>query len=306
MGKFREKIYRFRMRYSDKIFDALNLIIMCALLIIFIWPLWFVFISSFSDPNEVFSGNVIVWPKGFTLDAYVNTMQYKLLWTGYANTIFYTTVGTLINIIVTICAAYPLSRKEYAPRKIVLYLLVFTMYFSGGLIPKYLVVRSLGMVNTRWAMLIPGACSVYNMLVTRTYFKNSIPESLFEAATIDGANSFHQLVKIVLPLSKPIVAVIGLYYAVGHWNDYYTALIYLRDVDLLPLQSALRDILLASKILEDNLGGVINDASADAKVQLAQSMRYSSIIISTVPVLAIYPFVQKFFVKGVMVGSVKE
>lgn len=306
MQKVREKVYRFRVKYSDKIFDAMNLIIMCLLLVIFIWPLWFVLIASISDPNQVFVGNVILWPKGLDIKAYVNVMEYKLLWTGYANTIFYTVVGTTINIIMTICAAYPLSRKEFAPRKVILYMLIFTMYFGGGLIPTYMVVRGLHMVNTRWAMLIPGAMSVYNMLVTRTFFKNSIPESLFEAARIDGANAFQQLVKIALPLSKPIIAVIGLYYAVGHWNDYYKALIYLQDADLLPLQSAMRDILMASKIMSDGLDGVITDRGMADRIQLVQSMRYSSIVIATAPVLAVYPFIQKFFVKGVMIGSVKE
>ena len=306
MQELRKKVYRFRMKYSDRIFDACNLIIMCLLLVIFVWPLWFVLIASFSDPNAVYSGKVLLFPKGFNLNAYINTMKYELLWSGYANTIFYTVAGTLINLFMTVCAAYPLSRKEFPPRRVLLYFLLFTMYFGGGLIPTYLVVKNLHMVNTRWAMLIPGACSVYNVLITRSYFKNSIPESLFEAARIDGANSYQQLVRIVLPLSKPILAVIGLYYGVGHWNAYYNALIYLQDVELLPLQSALRDILLASKIMSDGLGGVITDRGMAERMQLIQSMRYSSIIIGTIPVLVVYPFVQKFFVKGVMIGSIKE
>lgn len=306
MQELRKKVYRFRMKYSDRIFDTCNLIIMCFLLVIFTWPLWFVLIASFSDPNAVYSGKVLLLPKGFNVNAYVNTMKYKLLWTGYGNTLLYTVLGTLINLFMTVCAAYPLSRKEFPLRKVLLYFLLFTMYFGGGLIPTYLVVKNLHMVNTRWAMLIPGACSVYNVLITRSYFKNSIPESLFEAARIDGANSYQQLMRIVLPLSKPILAVIGLYYGVGHWNAYYNALIYLQDVELLPLQSALRDILLASKIMSDGLAGVLTDQGAAERMQLIQTMRYSSIIIGTLPVLLVYPFVQKFFVKGVMIGSIKE
>ena len=181
---------------------------------------------------------------------------------------------------------------------------MLTMYFGGGLIPTYLVVSKLGIIDTIWAMIIPGACSIYNVIITRTYFINSIPESLKEAADLDGANSLQILLKIVLPLSKPIIAVVGLYYAVGHWNDYFTALIYINDTDLLPLQSFLRDLLLTNKLTADNLAGM-DAATAEAKLHLAQTLKYSGIIVSSVPVLCIYPFIQKYFVKGVMIGSVK-
>lgn len=181
---------------------------------------------------------------------------------------------------------------------------MLTMYFGGGLIPTYLVVSKLGIIDTIWAMIIPGACSIYNVIITRTYFINSIPESLKEAADLDGANSLQILLKIVLPLSKPIIAVVGLYYAVGHWNDYFTALIYINDTDLLPLQSFLRDLLLTNKLTADNLAGM-DAATAEAKLHLAQTLKYSAIIVSSVPVLCIYPFIQKYFVKGVMIGSVK-
>lgn len=305
MQKLRERLYRYRIRYSDRIFDAFNIIFMCMLALIFIWPLWFVVIAAVSDPIQVNIGNVLLWPKGFTVDSFIETLKYDLIWSGYGNTIFYTVVGTCLNIIMTVCAAYPLSRSDFMARKFVFYLLLITMYFGGGLIPTYMVVRNLGLVNTRWAMIIPGACSVYNVIITRTYFRTSIPESLFEAATLDGANSFQYLMKIVLPLSKPILAVIALYYAVGHWNDYYTALIYLRNNDLLPLQSVLRDLLLSNKILGEQ-GGFNMSEEVERRRLLALTMRYSTIIISTLPVLVIYPFVQKYFVKGVMIGSVKE
>ena len=294
----------YRKSYSDKIFDIVNLLVMIILLFIFVWPLWFVVIASFSDPNQVWMGKVVLWPKGFTLISYEELLQYKRIWTGYANTIFYTVVGTLVNLAMTVCGAYPLSRKDFMPRHVVMILLMITMYFSGGLIPTYLVVSKLGLVNTRWAMIIPGAMSVYNMIVTRTYFMNSIPSSLQEAATLDGASSFQYLLRVVLPLSKPILAVIGLYYAVGHWNDFYSALIYIYDDSMLPLQSFLRDILMSTKLTLNNMSGV-DMATAAAKAQLAQTLKYSVIIVSTVPVLCIYPFIQKYFVKGVMIGSVK-
>lgn len=293
-----------RKSYSDKIFDIVNLLVMVVLLIVFVWPLWFVVIASFSDPNQVWLGKVLLWPKGFTLISYEELLKYERIWTGYANTIFYTVVGTLVNLVMTVCGAYPLSRKDFMPRHFVMVLLMITMYFSGGLIPTYLVVSKLGLINTRWAMIIPGAMSVYNMIVTRTYFMNSIPSSLQEAATLDGASSFQYLVRIVLPLSKPILAVIGLYYAVGHWNDFYSALIYIYDDSLLPLQSFLRDILMSTKLTLNNMSGM-DMATVAAKAQIAQTLKYSVIIVSTVPVLCIYPFIQKYFVKGVMIGSVK-
>lgn len=296
----------FKKSYNDKIFDIVNLFIMCALLVIFIWPLWFVVIASFSEPNEVWMGNVILWPKGFTLVAYEALKDYGDIWLGYRNTLFYTIVGTLINMVMTVFAAYPLSRKDFMPRNVLMVFFMITMYFSGGLIPTYLVVNKLHLTNTVWAMIIPGAISFYNVIVTRTYFINSIPPSLQEAAELDGANTFQLMIKVILPLSKPILAVIGLYYAVGHWNDFYTALIYVNDRALLPLQSFLRDLLMSSKlsISGTNASGM-DAATLEAKRQLAQTLKYSVIIVSTVPVLCVYPFIQKYFVKGVMIGSVK-
>lgn len=300
----RDKTMYVKRSYSDKIFDSVNVAVMIFLLIIFVWPLWFVVIASVSNPNEVWNGNVLLVPKDFTLMAYEELMKYKMIWTGYRNTIFYTVVGTFVNLVMTICAAYPLSRKDFMPRNFFMFLFMLTMYFGGGLIPTYLVVSGLGLVDTRWAMIIPGAVSIYNIIITRTYFMNSIPASLQEAATLDGANSFQYLMRVVLPLSKPIIAVVGLYYAVGHWNDFYTALIYLYKEDLMPLQSFLRDMLMSTKLTLNNLSGM-DTATVELKTHLAQTLKYSVIIVSTVPVLCIYPFIQKYFVKGVMVGSVK-
>lgn len=291
--------------YTDKIFDIINVIVMIILLVIFVWPLWFIVIASVSNPNEVWNGNVLLWPKGFTMAAYEAVIEYKSIWIGYRNTIFYTVVGTMINLIMTVCAAYPLSRKDFMPRNFFMFMFMLTMYFGGGLIPTYLIVNKLGMINTVWAMMIPGACSIYNVIITRTYFINSIPGSLKDAAELDGANSFQYLVKVVLPLSKPIIAVIALYYAVGHWNDYFTALIYINKTGLMPLQSFLRDLLMSNKLTMGNSMGGLDAATAEAKMQLSQTLKYSAIIVSTVPVLCIYPFIQKYFVKGVMIGSVK-
>ena len=291
--------------YADKIFDIINVIVMIILLVIFVWPLWFIVIASVSNPNEVWNGNVLLWPKGFTMAAYEAVVQYKSIWIGYRNTIFYTVVGTLINLVMTVCGAYPLSRKDFMPRNFFMFLFMLTMYFGGGLIPTYLVVNKLGMINTVWAMMIPGACSIYNVIITRTYFVNSIPGSLKDAAELDGANSFQYLIKVVLPLSKPIIAVIALYYAVGHWNDYFTALIYINKTDLMPLQSFLRDLLMSNKMTMGNTMSAMDASAAEAKMQLSQTLKYSAIIVSTVPVLCIYPFIQKYFVKGVMIGSVK-
>ena len=290
--------------YSDKIFDIVNLLVMVILLVIFVWPLWFVVIASFSNPNQVWMGEVVLWPKGFTLISYETLLEYERIWVGYRNTLFYTVVGTLVNLVMTVCGAYPLSRKDFMPRHFFMFLFMLTMYFGGGLIPTYLVVSGLGLVDTRWAMIIPGAVSIYNIIITRTYFMNSIPPSLQDAAELDGANSFQYLMRVVLPLSKPIIAVVGLYYAVGHWNDFYTALIYLYKEDLMPLQSFLRDMLMSTKLTLNNLSGM-DTATVELKTHLAQTLKYSVIIVSTVPVLCIYPFIQKYFVKGVMVGSVK-
>lgn len=295
----------FKCSYEDKIFDVVNVVVMLILLVIFAWPLWFVLIASVSDPNAVWNGKVLLWPVEFSLKAYKEAFKFTSLWVGYKNTIIYTGLGTFINVIMTICAAYPLSRKEFLVRKPVMYILLITMYFNGGLIPTYLVVKNLKLINTMWAMIIPGACSVYNVLVMKTYFMSSIPNSLWEAAELDGANSYQYLVKIMLPLSKPIIAVISLYYAVGHWNDYYTALVYLFDMEKMPLQSVLRDLLMTMQ-LQSAQGVVLNSAQMQEKQELAQLLKYATIILSSVPVLCAYPFIQKYFVKGVMIGSVKE
>ena len=290
---------------QDKIFDVVNVVVMIVMLVVFTYPLWFVLIASVSDPILVMSGQVLLLPKGFTLDGYNNMMKYKELWIGYANTIFITAVGTVLNLVMSVCFAYPLSDKNFLPRRVLLLMFMFTMYFSGGLIPGYLVVKQLGLLNTRWAMIIPSLVSVYNCLVIRSYFVNSIPGELEEASLLDGANSAQYLWYIVLPLSKPVLAVVGLYYAVSHWNDYYNALIYLYKEELYPLQTVLRNLLLSAQALANDASGVMDAAMMEEVFNRSLIMKYSVIIVAVVPMLCIYPVIQKFFVKGVMVGSVK-
>ena len=290
--------------YGDKIFDIVNIILMIIMFFIFTWPLWFVFIASISDPKEVSLGHVLLLPKKITLISYKEMLKYSSIWTGYINTIYYTVVGTFVNVVLTICAAYPLSRKDFVPRNFLMGMFVVTMYFGGGLIPTYLVVKSLGLINTRWAMIIPSAISIYNVIITRTYFINNIPKSIEEAAIIDGANTARFLLQFVIPLSKPVLAVITLYYAVAHWNDYYTALIYLSKKELFPLQLFLRDILMSANITTSETAGM-DPLVIEARMNLAQTLKYSTIIVSSVPVLCIYPFIQRYFVKGVMIGSLK-
>ena len=215
-------------------------------------------------------------------------------------------LGTIVNVLVTICAAYPISRKDWLPRKFFSYILLITMYFSGGLIPTYLVVTKVGMIDTMWAMIIPSAISVSNVLIVRTYFVSSIPKGLQEAAELDGANAFQYLVRVVLPLSKPVLAVITLYYAVGHWNNYFSALIYLNDINKKPLQCFMRDLLMSTKMALDTVDSGLDASEVLRKMQLAQNLKYSAIIVSTIPVLCLYPLVQKYFVRGIMVGSIKE
>ena len=223
------------------------------------------------------------------------------IWRGFRNTCFYTIAGTIISVILTILAAYPLSRRELAGRNVIMMLILFTMYFSGGMIPTYLLVKDLGMYNTIWALLIPAALSTYNLIVAKTFFENSIPVELYESARLDGCGNFAMLSKIVLPLSKAILAVLVLYYAVGIWNAYFDALIYLRDTNLHPLQIILRNILLLGQT--EQMG--TNDVGMAEKIKMAEAVKYSAIVVSSIPMLIIYPFVQKYFVKGVMIGAVK-
>lgn len=287
---------------SDKMFHVINLILMTLLMFIFIFPLWFVLIASISNPGDVLNGEVILFPKNISLSCYQYILEFKEIWLGYANTIINTVIGTLINVTLTIALAYPLSRKDFMLKNFCMVFCMITMYFSGGLIPTYLVVDKLHMIDTRWALLIPGAISFFNVLITRTYFVNSIPIELQEAAEIDGANIMQYLIKVVVPLSRPIVAVITLYYAVGHWNSFFNAFIYIKSKALYPLQLVIRNILLASNISENML---MDSADIVEKMQIAETIKYGVIVVSALPLLCVFPFIQKYFKKGVMIGAIK-
>ena len=287
--------------HSDRTFDIIVNFLGALVILIVLVPLIFVLAASFSDPDLVIKGKVLFWPKGFTTKAYMMVFENQDIWRGFRNSCFYTIAGTAISVILTILAAYPLSRKELVGRNVIMMLILFTMYFSGGMIPTYLLVKDLGMYNTIWALLIPAALSTYNLIVAKTFFENSIPGELYESARLDGCGNFHMLTKIVLPLSKAILAVLVLYYAVGIWNAYFDALIYLRDTQLHPLQIVLRNILLLGQT--EQMG--TNDVGMAEKIKMAEAVKYSAIVVSSIPMLIIYPFVQKYFVKGVMIGAVK-
>ncbi len=276
-------------------------VVMVILLIVTLYPLIYVVSSSFSSAEAVSTGKVVLWPVDFSLRGYQQVFKYQAIWLGYRNTIFYTLVGTAINVVLTVCAAFALSKKTLPGRNLFTFLFTFTMLFSGGIIPTYLQLRSLGIINTRWALLLPGAVSVYNMVVTRTFIGN-IPAELSEAAQIDGCSDARYFVSILLPLSKAIIAVISLYYAVGHWNAYFNALLYLSDRTLYPLQVFLRDILVLNAV---EVSSTMDPEEARALEGMRDLLKYSMIVVSTVPILCVYPAIQKYFAKGVMVGSLK-
>lgn len=293
-----------RQSRSNRIFLACNALFLLLILVVVIYPVWYAFIASFSDPLAVSRGELTLLPIGFDLSAYKKVFRYQRVMTGYRNTIVYTLTGTLVNTLMVIITAYPLSRKDLYGRKLLTKLFVFTMYFSGGLIPTYLLVRNIGLYNSMWALILPSCISMYNVIIMRSYFTNSLPYEIQEAAMIDGCANIEMLVKIVLPLSMPVIAVILLYHAVGYWNTYFSALIYLSDADKYPLQMVLRDILISSQISEF----MDSSESSESVIQqalLANSLKYALIVVSSVPVIVIYPLLQKYFEKGIMLGAVK-
>lgn len=287
---------------NDRIFLAVCTVVLVTLMVIVLIPLLNIIASSFSDPKAVSQGKVWLWPVDFSLDSYKNVLKYDSVWVGYGNTIFYTVCGTSMNVAITLLCAYPLAQKTFAGRKMVNKLLMFTMIFSGGMIPGYLLVKELGLLNTRWAVLLPGLMSAYNVIITRNYIETNISSELQEAARVDGCSPFKFFIHFVLPLSKSIIAVITMYYAVGHWNSYFNAFLYLNETELYPLQLFLRDILVNSQFDSS----IIDDPEMAKVVQSqAEALKYSIIVIATAPLMCVYPLVQKHFVKGIMVGSVK-
>jgi len=299
---------RIRETGKDRVFNIINLIFWIIVLFIVLYPLWLILIASVSDPEAVLQARVLLWPVDFSLMGYDAVFQYKELWGSYLNSVFYTLVGSALSVVVSLAAAYALSRR-FAGKKLVNLAITFTMFFSGGLIPIFLNVRDLGLYNTRAVMILMNLVSVWNLMVARTYIQTTIPNELYEAAVMDGANHFTYFFRCVLPLSGTIVAVLSVYYGVARWNDYFTGLVMLRSRNLYPLQLVLREILASLTstgssdtffaAYADNLGGL------QQALRKAEVAKYCCIVVSTVPAVLLYVFMQKYFVKGVMIGSLK-
>ncbi len=292
---------RIRQTRADKDFDRLNYVLLTIGFLLVAYPLYFIVIASISDPVDVYAGKVFLFPHKATLDGYRRILEYRTFFTGYRNTLVYTIVGTLVNVVLTVPAAYALSRKDLVGRNAVMMMITFTMIFSGGLIPNYLLVDALGLLDTMWALILPVAVRSWNLIVAPTFFQQTIPDELLESSQLDGATNMQFFLQVVLPLSKAIIAVLVLFYAVSHWNSYFSAMIYLSDVNKHPLQLVLRSIL-----FENSLGDMVEDAAnLAAQQRLGDMIKYGIIIASSLPLLILYPFLQRYFIQGVMIGAVK-
>ncbi len=293
---------KIKLSADDKIYYAIIHIFLVLLLIIVLYPLIYIISASFSSPYAVSSGRVILFPVDLSLEGYTAVFKNPDIFTGYRNTVIYTVLGTFINIGITMILAYPLSRRDLPGRNFFMFLFTFTMIFRGGMIPLYMQIKNLNLIDSLWAMVLPGALSVYNMIIARTFIQSSIPGELLEASKMDGCSDTRYFFSILLPLSKALIAVLVLFYAIGHWNSYFNGFLYLNTKDKFPLQIILKQILIANSI-DTNL--VVDPEVAAAKQGMAELLKYSLIIVSTVPIMCLYPFVQKYFVKGVMIGSIK-
>ncbi|MDE2777655.1 MAG: carbohydrate ABC transporter permease [Chloroflexota bacterium] len=303
MTSYESNINKVNESAVDRIFMMGNTTLLLIITVIILLPLIFIVAASFSSAEAVIAGRVTLWPVDFSLLGYETIFEHKKVWNGFANSLFYTFFGTIFNVFMTIIAAYPLSRQDLVGRRFITFGFIFTMLFSGGLIPTYMVVRDLGLLNTRWAMILPTGIGPFNLLITITFFRTTIPPELIEAARIDGASDFRTFRSVILPLARPIIAVLALFYAVNtHWNTYFQALIYLKDQDLFPLQIVLREILIQNSI---DASMLIDIEDLVAREGLRELLKYSLIVVASVPVMIIYPFVQRHFVKGMMIGSVK-
>lgn len=291
-------------RPVDMVFTVLVAVACAIVLFVTVYPLYFVVIASISDPQAVSQGAVALFPKGWSTFGYEQIFADTRIWTGYRNTLVYTVVGTALNMVVTMPAAFALSRAEFVWRRPLMFFFAFTMFFSGGLIPTYLLYRDIGLLDNWLVFVLPSALNVYNLIIARAFYENSIPEELFEAAMLDGASYFQFFTKVALPLSKAILAVIGLYYLVWHWNDFFTGLIFVRDAEKQPLQIILRDILLSNQAFAGGAGSSGGSGSQYGQ-QFADQIKYGVIVVSTLPLIVLYPFLQRYFDKGVMIGSVK-
>ncbi len=290
-----------KIKAGDRAFDIINTLLLVFVFLVIFYPLYYVLIASFSDPDLVLTGKIFLLPKGFQLESYQKVFENSEVMNGYLHTILYAVVGTCINLAVTLSAGYALSRTDLRGKKALTLFFVFTMFFSGGTVPTYMLVRNLKLLNTFWAMVLPNAMSVWNLILCRNFFEGNIPKELLEVSQIDGCRNYYFFLKIVLPLSKALIAVMVLFYAVGHWNSYMQPLMYLSDRDKYPLQLVLKNILISSQP-DASLAGMTDRAEMYKQTEM---LKYALVVVSSVPMIVLYPFVQKYFVQGVMVGSVK-
>ena len=309
-GKSRERVFgrkgiilkRTIASNTDRLFDIINTILLIVITFLVVYPMYFIVISSISNPDAVNEGKVVFFPVGISFAGYEKIFQDGRIWLGYRNTIFYTLAGTTLNVLFTLMAGYSLSRKDLYGKNIIMGFFVFTMYFNGGLIPTYLIVKSLGLINTPFVMIILGAVGVWNIIITRTFYQSTLSPELLEAAFLDGCTNQSFFFRIVLPLSSSIIAVLVLFYGVNHWNQYINALMYLSSRNLYPLQIILKDILIASEMTEQI---DVDIHSIGTRERYAELVKYGLIIVASVPVLTVYPFLQRYFVKGIMIGALK-
>jgi len=300
--KTQTRVANKRKTKGEILFDAVNIFFLSIILLIIVYPLIYVLSASFSDAQQVVAGNVRLFPVDFTFESYKAVFKNQNILRGFIITVFVTVVGTLFNLILTTLAAYPLSRRDLKGRNVIMFFVTLTMFFSGGIIPTYLIIQKLGLINNLLVLILPTAISTYNLIIMRTYFQTAIPYELQEAAFIDGCSNFKTLWRIILPLSGPILAVIALYYAVGHWNAYFNAMMYLTQRTLYPLQLVLKEILVQNQL------STMLEMDTDSALQqalLGETIKYAVIVVSSLPMLVIYPFIQKFFIKGVMIGAIK-
>lgn len=299
MKRYRKK--KSNMIIQDKIYYAVSYIVLILIFIIVAYPLYFVIIASVSEPSAVYNGEVILGIKGLNFRGYKTILDSATIWTGYRNSLLYMGIGTALNLIITLPAAYALSRKNLIGRKVIMFMFALTMFFKGGLVPTYLLVRKMHLYDTFWIMILINAMSVYNLIIAKTFFQTTVSQELIDAAKIDGCDETRCFISIILPVSKAIIAVIGLFYAVGHWNSYFNALIYLQKQELFPLQLVLKNILLKANAIISLMPQTSRDAIEEQQ-KIAQSLKYGVIIVASLPILILYPFVQKYFVQGVMIG----
>ena len=300
----KKKSTAIRLSKGDQAMETIINIVMSILFLVVLYPLVYVVSSSFSSGDAVFNGKVILWPVDFSTYGYEIVLRNPKVWIGYKNTIINTVLGTIMNVFTTTLVAYPMARREFQGKGFYMFIFMFTMWFGGGLVPSYLLMSDLGLVNNRLAVLLTGLISISNMVVMRSFFRSSIPADLHDAARVDGISDLGYLVKIVLPLSKAIFSVVTLYYAVAHWNAYFSAMIYLRDPSMMTLQQVLKDLLAQANPSLDDIQGLTAEEVANMQYA-ADLMKYSLIVVSSAPILCAYPFVQKYFEKGVMIGAVK-